>query len=80
MNKLVRDEHANPHPLDDATLTKPFLTTREAAAYCGFKTTGALRKAAREGRIKPAGRRGGSGTWMWQRERPGRISLRTRVR
>src|ERR1035438_120328 len=46
----------------------PYLTTVDATRYCGFKTTGALRKAAYEGRIVPAGRRGGSGTWMWRRE------------
>ena len=50
------------------TTTKPFLTTREATAYCGFRTAGALRKAKLEGRIAPAGRRGGSGTLMWSRE------------
>ncbi len=32
------------------------------------KTAGALRKAKLEGRIAPAGRRGGSGTLMWNRE------------
>jgi hypothetical protein len=47
---------------------KPFLTTREATVYCGFKTAGALRKAKLEGRIVPAGRRGGRGTFMWSRE------------
>jgi hypothetical protein len=41
---------------------KPFLTTREAADYCGFKTSGALRKAKLEGHIMPHGRRGGRGT------------------
>ncbi len=49
-------------------LVSSLLTTRDAAAYCGFKTTGALRKARLEGRIWPAGRRGGTGTWMWGRE------------
>jgi hypothetical protein len=48
----------------NTTENKPLLTAREAMVYCGFKTTGALRKAAREGRIRPAGRRGGTGTWM----------------
>ncbi len=46
----------------------PFLTTREAAAYCRFKSTSALRKAKLEGRLAPVGRRGGRGTWMWSRE------------
>ncbi len=41
------------------------LTIAEAAAYCGFRTTGALRKARLEGRVVAAGRRGGAGTWMW---------------
>jgi|SRR5580658_2760064 hypothetical protein len=66
--KLVdRAFRADPSIVAYAT-TKPFLTTREAAAYCGFKTAGALRKAKLEGRIAPAGRRGGSGTLMWNRE------------
>ncbi len=41
------------------------LTSREAAAYCGFETTGAIRKAKSEGRLVPVGRRGGTGTWMF---------------
>ncbi len=45
-----------------------FLTTAQATIYCGFKTTGALRKAHLERRIFPVGRRGGTGTWMWRRE------------
>lgn len=49
-------------------MVSSLLTTRDAAAYCGFKTTGALRKVRLEGRIVPAGRRGGTGTWMWARE------------
>ena len=66
-------ERVDPPPSNDSTFvvyatTKPFLTTREATAYCGFKTTAALRKARLESRIAPAGRRGGSGTWVWARE------------
>src|SRR5450755_4007224 len=49
-----------------AVCPRSLLTTREAAAYCGFKTTGAIRKARSEGRLEPAGRRGGTGTWMWE--------------
>lgn len=45
----------------------PLLTTR-AAAYCGFKTTGAIRKARIEWRLTPVGKRGGRGTWMWSSE------------
>ncbi len=66
-------ERVDPPPSNGTTFaidvtTKPFLTTREATAYCGFKTAGALRKAKLEGRIAPAGRRGGTGTLMWSRE------------
>lgn len=47
--------------------TTQFLTTADASRYCGYRTTGALRKAAMEGRIEPAGRRGGTGTLMWRK-------------
>src|SRR5580692_10977124 len=43
------------------------MTTAQAARYCGFKTTAAIRKALREGRLAPLGRRGGTGTYMWSR-------------
>jgi len=46
---------------DDATVT-----TSEAAQLCGFKTPSAIRKAFLEGRIRPVGKRGGRGTWMWR--------------
>ncbi len=42
------------------------LTTAKAAVFCGFKTAGALRKAAMEGRVATARRRGGRGTQMWE--------------
>lgn len=42
------------------------LTTREAALFCGFRSASALRKAKVEGRIRPAGRRGGRGTLVWE--------------
>jgi hypothetical protein len=48
-------------------MNRDFLTTAEAAAYCGFKTASALRRAKLEGRLHPAGQRGGLGTWMWRR-------------
>src|SRR5690349_12731547 len=44
---------------------KPFLTTPNAADYLGFKTTGAVRKAVKEGRLRPAGRRGGTGPYVF---------------
>src|SRR5688572_14660691 len=52
-------------PRDDREA--PLLTTREAAEFCRFKTTGAIRKAVREGRLRPAGRRGGRGCHMFWR-------------
>ena len=44
------------------------MTTAQAARYCGFKTTAAIRKALLEGRLVPLGRRGGTGTYMWSRQ------------
>jgi len=44
-----------------ALFSSSLLATRAAATYCGFKTTGALRKAHLEGRVVPVGRRGGGG-------------------
>ena len=44
------------------------MTTAEAARYCGFKTTAAIRKALLDGRLVPLGRRGGKGTYMWSRQ------------
>ena len=41
----------------------PYLTTAAAADYCGFKTTGALRKARLEGRVFPVGRRASASSW-----------------
>src|SRR5262249_28548933 len=48
--------------------TRSVLTTAEAAAYCGYKDASAIRKAHRQGRLQPVGRRGGTGTWTWARE------------
>src|SRR5579871_3495274 len=44
------------------------MTTTQAARYCGFKTTAAIRKAYGEGRLVPLGKRGGKGTYVWSRE------------
>ena len=41
----------------------PFVTTAVAAEYCGYKEASAIRKAHREGRVLPVGRRGGTGPW-----------------
>src|SRR5688572_3986214 len=48
-------------------MERDLLTTAEAAAYCGFKSSSTLRKAKMDGRLTPVGRRGGRGTWMWRR-------------
>jgi len=45
----------------------PLLPTAQAARYCGFKTTDGLRKAYERGKIRPVGRRGGDGPFMWRR-------------
>jgi len=42
------------------------VTTKEAAALLGFRSTSAVRKAYMEGRIRPAGRRGSRRTHVWQ--------------
>ena len=51
----------------DHTRDSP-MTTAQAARYCGFKTTAAIRKALLDGRLMPLGRRGGTGTYMWSRQ------------
>lgn len=51
----------------DHTRDSP-MTTAQAARYCGFKTTAAIRKALLDGRLVPLGRRGGTGTYMWSRQ------------
>ena len=47
---------------------RPYLTSAEAALYCGFKTIGGIQQAVRRGKLKPAGRRGGTGTYVFARE------------
>lgn len=47
---------------------RPYLTSAEAATYCGFKTIGGIQQAVRRGKLKPAGRRGGTGTYVFARE------------
>lgn len=47
---------------------RPYLTSAEAAIYCGFKTIGGIQQAVRRGKLKPAGRRGGTGTYVFARE------------
>ncbi len=47
---------------------RPYLTSAEAAIYCGFKTIGGIQQAVRRGKLKPAGRRGGTGTYVFATE------------
>lgn len=53
---------------DDKSVFPPFMTTREAARYCGFKNAGGLRKAKHDGRVFAAGRRYGTKILIWRRE------------
>ena len=53
---------------DPSRLRDGPMTTAQAARYCGFKTTAAIRKAFGEGRLVPLGKRGGKGTYIWSRE------------
>src|SRR5687767_1095751 len=68
LSGVHRDRGACALSPNDAEAWPPLMTTRVATAYCGFKTTGALRKAYLEGKITPHGRRGGIGTLMWRRK------------
>lgn len=43
------------------------MSTSVAARYCGYKTTGGLRKAHFDRKVFPTGRRGGVGSWTWAR-------------
>ena len=47
------------------TPTRRYLTTAEAAEYCGYDSASALRQAKRRGLVRPVGRRGGVGPLMW---------------
>ena len=42
-----------------------YLTTPEAARYCGYKNPSGLRKAKKEGKLLPMGRRGGTGPYVY---------------
>ena len=48
------------------SVARRLLTTAEAVEYCGFKSVSGLHKAHERGRVSPAGRRGGTGTYMWR--------------
>src|SRR5262245_9777701 len=66
MKKLERERRDIVALPESSKICRRHLTTREAATYCGFKCGSALRKARLEGRIVGAGRRGGTGPWMWR--------------
>src|SRR5579863_168513 len=44
------------------------MTTRVAAEYCGFRNSRGLISAYRRGKVRPYGRRGGTGSFVWRRE------------
>ena len=48
-------------------MTRELLTNAQAADYCGYRSTSAIRRAVHDGRLVPVGRRGGSGTLMFRR-------------
>ncbi|MBK8695067.1 MAG: helix-turn-helix domain-containing protein [Deltaproteobacteria bacterium] len=50
------------------TTERTYYTTAEAAEFCRFRTTGAIRKAVKEGRLRSVGPRGGHGTHIFLRE------------
>src|SRR5207244_2392476 len=53
--------------LVNQTAASPYLTTALAAAYCGYRTTGAIRKLVKEGKLVPISRRNGNGTLIFLR-------------
>jgi hypothetical protein len=57
-----RFQPSPPSPQADA-----LMPTRAAATYCGYSNPSSLRKACFDGKVVPAGRRGGTGTLMWRR-------------
>src|SRR5450432_3694580 len=65
---------ARPAPVLVALPRGP-LTTREAAAYCGYRTPGAIRKAVHQGKLRPAGRRGGTGPQTFEIEELHRFQI-----
>ena len=53
---------------DDRIPASRLFTTAQAAAYCAFKTAGAIRKLVHDGRLIPVSRRGGRGTLLFSVE------------
>jgi hypothetical protein len=68
VDELVRAvEEPQPGLQRHADAWPDFMSTTLAARYCGYKTTGGLRKARLDGKIRPSGKRGGAGSWTWAR-------------
>ena len=67
-HKSEDEQERVPRKSEGMDLNKPFLTTAEAARYCGFKTAGGLRKAKHDGHVHPAGRRFGTKTLIWRKD------------
>ncbi len=55
-----------------------YFPTREAARYLGFRSFSGVRKAVMEGRLRPVGRRGGTGPHLFTG--PSSIDLRAAIR
>jgi hypothetical protein len=66
--RATADAHGHASAVPASSCEGAPMTTAEAARYCGFRTTAAIRKAHLEGRLVPLGRRGGTGTYMWSRQ------------
>ncbi|MDP8999310.1 MAG: hypothetical protein M3O46_04290 [Myxococcota bacterium] len=50
----TQSSRSSPSAATGEARPKPFLTTREATTYCGFRTTGAPHKAKLDGRLLPS--------------------------
>jgi hypothetical protein len=68
-SKGMRGKRREPGGASTASLpmNREFVTTTEAARYCGFRTPGGLRKAWYAMLVFPVGRRGGRRTLMWEK-------------
>lgn len=64
--ELAIDPQPLPAQVSNPTIHSPrYLATKEAAAYCGYRTGAGLRKAAYAGLVQSTGKRGGRGTSTW---------------
>lgn len=64
---LSAEARRDPSPSARADEWPDLMSTSVAARYCGYKTTGGLRKAHFDRKVFPTLRRGGVGSWTWAR-------------